>query len=53
MDQETAIRIKARVMQLETEIPTFIRDGNVVNRFANERAIIELNKILDNQHGYE
>ena len=53
MDEETRTRIKARVSQLETEQTAFYRNGNLIDKMANDRAIRELNKILNDEHGYE
>ncbi len=47
MDNRTKLRIKARITQLETEQTSFHRDGNVINKLACDRAIHELNRLLD------
>ena len=43
-EQESIIRM--RISQLETEQTVFYRDHNVIDRMANDRAILELKRLL-------
>jgi len=46
MDRDTRTLIKKRITELTTENTAFYRDHNIMDRHANDKAILELNKLI-------